>query len=74
MKGREKRKRIEPLITRIRRIRGGILYFWIWILNDEEEENIASRKGRKDAKGEGRGFWIWILNWGEGEERLKDEG
>ena len=49
------------------------MYFWIWILNDEEEEKIASRKGRKDAKGEGRGFWIWILNWGEGEERLKDE-
>ena len=58
MKGREKRKRIEPLITRIRRIREKfwildfgfwILDFGFWILDFECEEE-------------------------EGEERLMDEG
>ncbi len=52
----EKRKRFEPLIRRIRRVMREetreemefwILDFGFWI---EEEEKIASRKGRKDAK------------------------
>ena len=67
MKGREERKRIEPLITRIRRIRGEILDFELKTSRKDAKEgasihgHLTLRLGdfARDffLKMEKRGFW-----------------